>query len=250
MSPYIRRYAKYLNEKALAYRTVAFDFCKVKRGWVNSIFITLHYFAIFALMGLCVCMLVNMVLTFCCPSCACLLTWCHQERGWHTTYNGGRQAAQNIASSARPDWCPVGVWLFGQRSDQWRCQYGFLATLPRSDPPLCLLQWRHYQPPRSVKQTTSMKNICFSFTDKHFFCVCVLWWPSSRRKNSSAINREIFWNEQKTVQRCARLLQKVLGQDGPRCWISKSGWKCGHRQRRHSWFDKGMHGLFSFYNDQ
>lgn len=32
MSPYIRRYAKYLNEKALAYRTVAFDFCKVKRG--------------------------------------------------------------------------------------------------------------------------------------------------------------------------------------------------------------------------
>lgn len=34
MSPYIRRYAKYLNEKALAYRTVAFDFCKVKRGWV------------------------------------------------------------------------------------------------------------------------------------------------------------------------------------------------------------------------
>ena len=38
MSPYIRRYAKYLNEKALAYRTVAFDFCKVKRGYpTNSI---------------------------------------------------------------------------------------------------------------------------------------------------------------------------------------------------------------------
>lgn len=32
MSPFIRRYAKYLNEKALSYRTVAFDFCKVKRG--------------------------------------------------------------------------------------------------------------------------------------------------------------------------------------------------------------------------
>ncbi|CAG0913825.1 unnamed protein product [Notodromas monacha] len=32
MSTYIRRYAKYLNEKALSYRTVAFDFCKVKRG--------------------------------------------------------------------------------------------------------------------------------------------------------------------------------------------------------------------------
>lgn len=32
MSPYIRRYAKYLNEKALSYRTVAFDFCKMKRG--------------------------------------------------------------------------------------------------------------------------------------------------------------------------------------------------------------------------
>lgn len=32
MSPFIRRYAKYLNEKALSYRAVAFDFCKVKRS--------------------------------------------------------------------------------------------------------------------------------------------------------------------------------------------------------------------------
>lgn len=32
MSPFIRRYAKYLNNKALSYRAVAFDFCKVKRG--------------------------------------------------------------------------------------------------------------------------------------------------------------------------------------------------------------------------
>ena len=32
MSTYIRKYAKYLNEKAMAYRVMAFDFCKVKRG--------------------------------------------------------------------------------------------------------------------------------------------------------------------------------------------------------------------------
>lgn len=32
MSAYIRRYANYINSKALSYRTVAFDFCKVKRG--------------------------------------------------------------------------------------------------------------------------------------------------------------------------------------------------------------------------
>ncbi|CAH1110244.1 unnamed protein product [Psylliodes chrysocephalus] len=32
MSPFVRKYARYLNEKALSYRTVAFDFCKVKRG--------------------------------------------------------------------------------------------------------------------------------------------------------------------------------------------------------------------------
>ncbi|XP_076351981.1 phosphatidylinositol-binding clathrin assembly protein LAP-like isoform X5 [Tachypleus tridentatus] len=32
MSTFIRRYSKYLNEKAVAYRSVAFDFCKVKRG--------------------------------------------------------------------------------------------------------------------------------------------------------------------------------------------------------------------------
>uniref|UniRef100_H2Y6B5 ENTH domain-containing protein n=1 Tax=Ciona savignyi TaxID=51511 RepID=H2Y6B5_CIOSA len=32
MSTYIRRYSKYLNEKALSYRTVAYDFTRVKRG--------------------------------------------------------------------------------------------------------------------------------------------------------------------------------------------------------------------------
>lgn len=32
MSPFIRRYAKYLNEKSLSYRACAFDFCKLKRG--------------------------------------------------------------------------------------------------------------------------------------------------------------------------------------------------------------------------
>ena len=32
MSTYIRKYAKYINEKAVAYRVMAFDFCKVKRG--------------------------------------------------------------------------------------------------------------------------------------------------------------------------------------------------------------------------
>lgn len=46
MSPYIRRYAKYLNEKALAYRTVAFDFCKVKRGWGSSSFFSRLFFAL------------------------------------------------------------------------------------------------------------------------------------------------------------------------------------------------------------
>ncbi|XP_075228060.1 phosphatidylinositol-binding clathrin assembly protein lap isoform X3 [Lycorma delicatula] len=38
MSPFIRRYAKYLNEKAMSYRTVAFDFCKVKRGLQINMF--------------------------------------------------------------------------------------------------------------------------------------------------------------------------------------------------------------------
>ncbi|KAL1451813.1 hypothetical protein WDU94_006153 [Cyamophila willieti] len=32
MTPFIHRYSRYINEKSLAYRTVAFDFCKVKRG--------------------------------------------------------------------------------------------------------------------------------------------------------------------------------------------------------------------------
>lgn len=32
MSTYIRRHSKYINEKAISYRTVAFDFAKIKRG--------------------------------------------------------------------------------------------------------------------------------------------------------------------------------------------------------------------------
>ncbi|XP_039289195.1 phosphatidylinositol-binding clathrin assembly protein LAP isoform X6 [Nilaparvata lugens] len=42
MSPFIRRYAKYLNEKAMSYRTVAFDFCKVKRGKEDGVLRTMN----------------------------------------------------------------------------------------------------------------------------------------------------------------------------------------------------------------
>ncbi|KAJ8925125.1 hypothetical protein NQ315_001307 [Exocentrus adspersus] len=42
MSPFIRRYARYLNEKALSYRTVAFDFCKVKRGKEDGMLRTMN----------------------------------------------------------------------------------------------------------------------------------------------------------------------------------------------------------------
>ncbi|XP_077868551.1 phosphatidylinositol-binding clathrin assembly protein LAP-like isoform X1 [Saccoglossus kowalevskii] len=41
MSTYVRRYAKYLNEKSVAYRTVAFDFCRVKRGKEDGILRTM-----------------------------------------------------------------------------------------------------------------------------------------------------------------------------------------------------------------
>ena len=43
MSTFIRRYAKYLNEKAVSYRQMAFDFCKVKRGWVDWERFGVHY---------------------------------------------------------------------------------------------------------------------------------------------------------------------------------------------------------------
>ena len=78
MSPYIRRYAKYLNEKALAYRTVAFDFCKVKRGWGSSSFFLDCFFAppydaIWRRNGILLC--VYIVLTF-----FCLFICRHDER--------------------------------------------------------------------------------------------------------------------------------------------------------------------------
>lgn len=162
MSPYIRRYAKYLNEKALAYRTVAFDFCKVKRGWGSSffsrLFFALPYDAIWRRNEILLC--VYIVLTFfflvyffaATTNDILLLFWLVviQERGRHAAYHASRQTAQNNPSPSRTDWRPIGVWLFGQRSDQRCRQYGFFASLPWSDPPLCLLQWWHYQPPRSV----------------------------------------------------------------------------------------------------
>jgi len=35
MSPYVRRYAKYLNAKSFSYRQMAYDFCKIKKGSVS-----------------------------------------------------------------------------------------------------------------------------------------------------------------------------------------------------------------------
>ncbi|XP_060573855.1 phosphatidylinositol-binding clathrin assembly protein LAP-like isoform X4 [Ruditapes philippinarum] len=42
MSTFIRRYAKYLNEKAVTYRLMAFDFCKVKRGRDDGLLRTMN----------------------------------------------------------------------------------------------------------------------------------------------------------------------------------------------------------------
>ncbi|KAH9500183.1 hypothetical protein Btru_077425 [Bulinus truncatus] len=42
MSTYIRKYAKYLNEKAVSYRLMAFDFCKVKRGKEDGLLRTMN----------------------------------------------------------------------------------------------------------------------------------------------------------------------------------------------------------------
>ena len=48
MSTFIRRYSRYLNEKAVSYRQVAFDFTKVKRGWVKlSLFLIPNGFKYF-----------------------------------------------------------------------------------------------------------------------------------------------------------------------------------------------------------
>ncbi|ESO87299.1 hypothetical protein LOTGIDRAFT_107445 [Lottia gigantea] len=42
MSTAIRRYAKYLNQKAFSYRQMAFDFCKVKRGKDDGLLRTMN----------------------------------------------------------------------------------------------------------------------------------------------------------------------------------------------------------------
>lgn len=42
MSTFIRRYAKYMNEKAVTYRLMAFDFCKVKRGRDDGLLRTMN----------------------------------------------------------------------------------------------------------------------------------------------------------------------------------------------------------------
>jgi hypothetical protein len=37
MTVYLRRYAAYLNERREAYKLLGYDFCKIKRGFVNLI---------------------------------------------------------------------------------------------------------------------------------------------------------------------------------------------------------------------
>lgn len=44
MSLFIRRYARYINQKAVSYRTMAFDFCRVKRGWASFFIIIKKYY--------------------------------------------------------------------------------------------------------------------------------------------------------------------------------------------------------------
>lgn len=43
MSTFIRRYSRYLNEKAFAYRQMSFDFVRVKKGYGLPFLTTLHY---------------------------------------------------------------------------------------------------------------------------------------------------------------------------------------------------------------
>lgn len=49
MSTFIRRYGRYLNEKAFAYRQMAFDFTRVKKGYVNHGYHGLCWEALLAL---------------------------------------------------------------------------------------------------------------------------------------------------------------------------------------------------------
>jgi len=42
MSVFIRRYSRYLNQKAASYRQMAFDFCKVKRGKEDGMLRTMN----------------------------------------------------------------------------------------------------------------------------------------------------------------------------------------------------------------
>lgn len=43
MSTFIRRYGRYMNEKAFAYRQMAFDFTRVKKGYVR-VLLAIQYF--------------------------------------------------------------------------------------------------------------------------------------------------------------------------------------------------------------
>ena len=42
MSPFLRRYAKYVSQKSMIYRTIAVDFCKVKRGKEDGMLRTMN----------------------------------------------------------------------------------------------------------------------------------------------------------------------------------------------------------------
>lgn len=123
MSPFIRRYAKYLNEKALSYRTVAFDFCKVKRGFVffdkyfHNITIEIYYTYFFPF----------------------------QKRRRLTSYNERWKASQNSSSTSGSVGFAFRIRLHSKRPNK-RCNQHVLYTfVPRFDQAICLLQRRYYQ---------------------------------------------------------------------------------------------------------
>lgn len=63
MSTFIRRYSRYLNEKAFAYRQMAFDFGRVKKGYSLSFLMTMPCCVIVSAMLL-ICSLLKMLCWF------------------------------------------------------------------------------------------------------------------------------------------------------------------------------------------
>lgn len=168
MSTFIRRYGRYLNEKAFAYRQMAFDFTRVKKGYgKHGVHAVAHSntclaISIFFYMLLLSVWLKPVALLL----CKILFSVVLPQRWWSDENHDHWEAAERHACSADTDWHTPGVWCasllwFAHFFALFLLLYLFGWTEPQTALLISVLSPLRFIP-RSWTMGSSMLHFCFS----------------------------------------------------------------------------------------